>query len=269
MADAVSALFVRDPRTADWALVGNKPFIVFLLSIYVYFVKIGGPWFMQGRKPYDGIKPIIQLYNAAMMLLNGYFVVAFASKTYLGGGYSIFCQGIDFSARDEQTMSVLSLAWWYMMVRIADFLDTVFFVLRKKESNISALHVVHHALVVLCGWFGLAFGADGQVIFGIIFNAFVHVVMNCYYFLSSLGPSVHKYLWWKRHLTQLQLAQFVILIFHFLIPVFKDCGYPRLHTTVALPQGVFLFFMLTKFYITSGTNRRSPQKRNEAKAKAQ
>ncbi|KAH9383205.1 hypothetical protein HPB48_024040 [Haemaphysalis longicornis] len=267
--DALSAFFVRDPRTADWALVGSKRFIVLLLSIYVYLVKVGGPRFMKGRKPYDGIKPIIQLYNAAMVLLNCYFVVAFASKTYLGGGYSIFCQGIDFDARDEQTMSMLSHVWWYVLVRIADFLDTVFFVLRKKDSHISTLHVVHHVLVVFNGWFGLAFGADGHVAFGIIFNSFVHVVMYSYYFLSSLGPAVQKHLWWKRYLTQFQLAQFVILFFHMMIPLFKDCGYPLVHMCITLPQGIFFFVMFMRFYIKSYTNRQRPHTNMEAKTKAQ
>ncbi|KAL3248212.1 hypothetical protein MRX96_056624 [Rhipicephalus microplus] len=145
----------RDPRTMDWPLAGNKQFLITLFVAYVYIVKVGGPRFMKGRKPYDGIKPLIILYNATMVLLNCYFVVAFLSKSYLGGGYNLFCQGINYEARDEVTMSMLTLCWWYLMVRIADFLDTIFFVLRKKDSHISFLHVVHHILVVFNGWFGL------------------------------------------------------------------------------------------------------------------
>ncbi|KAH9383213.1 hypothetical protein HPB48_024048 [Haemaphysalis longicornis] len=267
--DAMSAFFMRDPRTADWPLVGSKPFIVLLPLIYVYFVKIGGPRFMKSRKPYDEIKPIIQLYNAAMVLLNCYFVFAFFSKTYLSGRYSFFCQGIDFDTRDDQTMSLLSHCWWYMMVRTADLLDTVFFVLRKKDSHISTLHVVHHVLVVFNGWFGLAFGGDGHVAFGLIFNSFVHVVMYSYYFLSSLGPAVQKHLWWKRYLTQFQLAQFVILFFHMLIPLFKDCGFPLTHICITLPQGIFFFVMFMRFYIKCYMNRKRPHTRVESKSKAQ
>ncbi|KAH9383209.1 hypothetical protein HPB48_024044 [Haemaphysalis longicornis] len=268
-ADAVSALFIRDPRTAEWPLVGSKLFLVLLLSIYVYFVKIGGPRFMESRKPYDGIKPIILLYNAAMVLLNCYFVAGFASKTYLGGRYSFFCQGVDFGARDEQTMNMLSYAWWYLFVRIADFLDTVFFVLRKKDSHITTLHVVHHVLVVFNGWFGLAFGADGQAAFGLILNGSVHVIMYSYYFLSSLGPAVQKHLWWKRHLTQLQLAQFVILFCHILIPLFNECGYPPVHIWLLLPQAVFFVAMFTRFYNKSYSNGKRPHARIQGKAKDQ
>ena len=37
-------------------------------------------------------------------------------------------------------------------------------------------------------------------------NCFVHIVMYSYYFLSGLGPSVQKYLWWKKYVTVLQMV---------------------------------------------------------------
>uniref|UniRef100_A0A023GHL0 Elongation of very long chain fatty acids protein n=1 Tax=Amblyomma triste TaxID=251400 RepID=A0A023GHL0_AMBTT len=253
---ATQAFLKRDPRTADWPLAGNKHFLITLFVAYVYLVKIGGPRFMKGRKPYDGIKPLIIIYNASMVLLNCYFVVAFISKSYLGGGYNLFCQGIDFEARDEVTMSMLNLCWWYLMVRIADFLDTFFFVLRKKDSHISFLHVVHHILVVFNGWFGLAYGPDGQVALGVILNSFVHVVMYSYYFLSLLGPSVQKHLWWKRYLTQFQLVQFVVIFVHTLLPLFISCGYPRPHTCIMLCEAVFFFSMFVRFYLKAYSDKK-------------
>lgn len=40
-----------------------------------------------------------------------------------------------------------------------------------------------------------------------IVNSFVHVVMYTYYGLSGF-PSLRKYLWWKRYLTQFQIVSF-------------------------------------------------------------
>lgn len=37
-------------------------------------------------------------------------------------------------------------------------------------------------------------------------NSFIHIIMYLYYCLSALGPSVQKYLWWKKYLTILQLV---------------------------------------------------------------
>lgn len=247
----------RDPRTAHWTFPGNRQLIALLLFGYLYVVKIGGPRFMKTRKPYDGIKPLIAVYNLAMVLCSAWFVWAVLSRTYLGGRYGVLCQGIDFQAKDENTMAILSLIWWYTMVRIGDFLDTFFFVLRKKTSHVSFLHVVHHVLVVFNGWFGLTYGPDGQAVMVIVVNGSVHVVMYFYYFLSLMGPAVQKHLWWKRYITQLQLAQFVMLFIHACMPLFFSCGYPRSHTYITLSQAVFFFALFTHFYLNSYKRRRS------------
>ncbi|XP_065304865.1 very long chain fatty acid elongase AAEL008004-like [Dermacentor albipictus] len=253
---AATVFLRRDPRTEGWALVGNKPFILGLLCAYVYVVKVAGPRFMQGRKPYDNLKPAIVIFNAAMVVLNWYFMVAYLKRSYLGGGYSLVCQGIDYDARDEMTMSFLAHCWWYEWVRVADFLDTVLFVLLNKESNISVLHVAHHVLVVFNGWYGLAYGADGHVALALILNSFVHGVMYSYYFLSLLGPAFRKHLWWKRYLTQLQMFQFVVLMAHVLLPLFFECGYPLVHVYIGLPQILFFLVMFLNFYLQNYNDRK-------------
>lgn len=47
--------------------------------------------------------------------------------------------------------------------------------------------------------------AEYVAIFGII-NIFIHVVMYFYYLLTTVKPEYKKSVWWKRHLTQLQLV---------------------------------------------------------------
>jgi elongation of very long chain fatty acids protein 7 len=37
-------------------------------------------------------------------------------------------------------------------------------------------------------------------------NVFVHAFMYFYYFLTAIKPEVKKSIWWKRHITQLQLV---------------------------------------------------------------
>jgi elongation of very long chain fatty acids protein 7 len=37
-------------------------------------------------------------------------------------------------------------------------------------------------------------------------NNIVHVIMYTYYMMSAMGPQYQKYLWWKKHLTLLQLV---------------------------------------------------------------
>lgn len=42
--------------------------------------------------------------------------------------------------------------------------------------------------------------------FHAMINSMVHVVMYFYYGLSAAGPAFQKYLWWKKHITAIQLV---------------------------------------------------------------
>ncbi|KAH9383678.1 hypothetical protein HPB48_025444 [Haemaphysalis longicornis] len=240
----------RDPRTQGWGFTADARFVFPLLVGYVYFAKFAGPRWMKDRKPHD-LKGAVLLYNALTVLANAYFAVRLLSLTYLGGEYNLFCQGINYRSPTETDMTILRLAWWYSFVRVADFMDTVFFVLRKKNAQITFLHVIHHFLVVFSGWLFLNLGGDGHPIFGVCVNAIVHVIMYSYYFLAAIGPQMQKYLWWKRYLTELQIAQFVGLMMHMAITLFYDCGYPRYLTLIALPQGCLGLGLFINFYIKS------------------
>lgn len=56
--------------------------------------------------------------------------------SYFGGGYSWFCQKMDHS-EDENSVMLVKLGYFYCIVRVLDLLDTIFFVLRKKFSQVS------------------------------------------------------------------------------------------------------------------------------------
>ncbi|KAH6929093.1 hypothetical protein HPB50_023391 [Hyalomma asiaticum] len=235
----------RDPRIEGWGLVTEARLIFPLLAAYVYVAKIGGPRWMKNREPYN-LRRTILTYNVATALVNAYFFYRYARVTYLGGGYSFFCQGID---RDPQATEIAELNWWYLYVRIADFLDTFFFLARKKFSQISALHVIHHFLVVLSGWVWLNFCSEGQGLLGLLINQAVHVIMYTYYFLAALGPAVRPYLWWKRYLTRLQIAQFVFALVHISIPIFYDCGYPKALSIFGVAQLILGLVLFINFYV--------------------
>ncbi|KAK8756606.1 hypothetical protein V5799_000690 [Amblyomma americanum] len=205
---------------------------------------------MKHRKPFD-LRWAVLTYNALTVVANAYFAARLISLTYLGGKYSLFCQGINYNSPDETDIAILRLGWWYCFVRIADFMDTVFFVLRKKNAQITFLHVIHHFLVVLSGWMYMNLGGDGHTALGGFVNACIHVIMYSYYFLAALGPSVQKYLWWKRYLTKLQIAQFVGLMMHMSITLFYDCGYPRPLALIALSQGFLGLGLFINFYVQS------------------
>lgn len=47
--------------------------------------------------------------------------------------------------------------WLYYIAKIIELLDTVFFVLRKKNSQVSFLHLYHHTLMPLCSFVGVKY----------------------------------------------------------------------------------------------------------------
>jgi len=46
----------------------------------------------------------------------------------------------------------------------------------------------------------------------VMVNSFVHVVMYGYYFITNKYPEYKKNVWWKKHITQLQLVSQIIFI---------------------------------------------------------
>lgn len=113
-----------------------------------------------------------------------------------------------------------------------------FFVLRKKNNQITFLHVYHHSAMPFWYWLGAKFvpGGESTVLFlvGNVYlsvfyskcmfplllffivitgylvvslNSFIHTIMYTYYLLAAFGPSMQKYLWWKKYMTKLQLVR--------------------------------------------------------------
>ncbi len=61
--------------------------------------------------------------------------------------------------------------WWYFFSKLIEFLDTVFFVLRKKNNQISFLHMYHHATMFPIWWCGTRWVPGGHAAFGTVWAA--------------------------------------------------------------------------------------------------
>uniref|UniRef100_A0A1I8FE50 Elongation of very long chain fatty acids protein n=1 Tax=Macrostomum lignano TaxID=282301 RepID=A0A1I8FE50_9PLAT len=105
--------------------------------------------------------------------------------------YSYLCQHLDYS-EDPYEMRIAKALWWYYFSKCIEFMDTIFFVLRKKNHLISFLHVYHHATMFPLWWIGVKWVAGGQTFVGAMINSFVHVVMYTYYGLCAVGESAGR-----------------------------------------------------------------------------
>lgn len=167
----------------------------------------------------------------------------------------VICFGCVSGLTNEESnkfKDTVSLALWHAMIdRVIDLFDTVFFVLRKKQSHVTFLHVYHHISVVAILWTaskyfqGLEFGIVG------LCNIFVHMIMYFYYLVAALGPRFKKFLWWKRYLTTLQITQFLVILFYMLASLFLSCGFRKNIVYVIIAETFINLVLFLHFYIKS------------------
>merc|ERR1739848_978272 len=91
-------------------------------------------------------------------------------------------------------LNAANIVWWYFFSKFTDFMDSSFMVLKKKNSQLTSLHVIHHAIMPMVSWIFLKWVGGGHSTFFMFLNMGVHVVMYFYYLVSGLGPQVQKYL---------------------------------------------------------------------------
>ncbi|XP_022112529.1 elongation of very long chain fatty acids protein AAEL008004 isoform X1 [Pieris rapae] len=238
---------LADPRTNQFWLVRNPIPIMTIMFLYHRFVKVWGPAYMAKREPYN-LKWLIVAYNIVQIVLCAHMAFQCITWLYLPGYYSLWCQKINYHDNEVERL-IISRVWLYYFIKIVDLLDTVFFILRKKFSQVSFLHVYHHLGMCFLGYIGTKYVPGGHGIMLGFINSAVHAVMYTYYLISITKPQWVQG-WWKKYITQLQILQFLLLILHFGHIIFEpSCGYPKWVAFVFLPHNVFILFLFSDFYI--------------------
>jgi hypothetical protein len=166
-------------------------------AIYVVLALAGraAPWARAPRLA-AGFKP---LHNLVLSVGSAVMFAGALSAGYERGlGEWLFCLPQGETARG-------ALYFWsyvYYLSKFYELLDTALIVLSDKP--LSALHVWHHAVVILMSWLWLEHAQSLQLI-AMLTNTGVHVIMYSYYFLTSVGIRPP----WKKLVTNIQIVQFV------------------------------------------------------------
>merc|ERR1719155_138907 len=121
---------------------------------------------MQNKQAF-GLRNMLIVYNGFSVALSIWMMYEFFVCSFLNPGFNLFCE----------------------------FMDTFFFVLRKKNNQISFLHVYHHTSMLLLQWSLVKYIPGGVSYFGPMLNCFIHTLMYAYYGLAAIGPHMQKYLW--------------------------------------------------------------------------
>ncbi|XP_039443470.1 elongation of very long chain fatty acids protein 7-like isoform X2 [Culex pipiens pallens] len=243
---------IADPRAKELPLMADPLPTCGLIICYLLWVLLIGPMYMRDRKPMD-LRRVIIFYNLFQVLLSGYMFYEHLMAGWLRG-YSFSCQTVDY---DDGPLSrrMFNLCYVYYLSKLTEFADTVFFVLRKKQSQITDLHVYHHSLTPMEAWILTKFIAGGNATFPNIINNFVHVLMYFYYMLSAMGPRYQKYLWWKKYMTEVQIIQFILCIGHCINALVTGCPFPRFISTLLLINASIFLALFMNFYIHSYKRR--------------
>ncbi|XDV27345.1 hypothetical protein PO909_030889, partial [Leuciscus waleckii] len=242
-----------DKRTDGWLLVYSPLPVCGIFLCYLVIIRLG-PKLMTYRDPVN-IKAILIIYNFSMVCLSAYMFYEFTASSWLAN-YSLLCQPVDYSEK-PLAMRMARVCWWFYFSKVIELTDTMFFILRKKNNQLTFLHVYHHGTMIFNWWAGVKYVAGGQSFLIGLINSFVHVVMYMYYGLAALGPQMQKYLWWKRYLTSLQLLQFFIVTIHTAFNLYADCDFPDSMNMVVFGYALSLIALFSNFYYQSYLSKKT------------
>lgn len=254
-----------DPRVAHYMWMRTPWQTLGATLAYYIFVRHIGPAIMRNRKPYE-LLPLIRIYNLVMTLWNAFgFVTAIQLTNY--GLDTLGCSRVDPRERDERKLAQIFYGWMFFTSRLVEFADTIFFVLRKKESQLTSFHVFHHSVVPPLTWAFLKFAPGGNSGIFPLINTVVHTIMYSYYLLATF-PSIRPFLGWKKYLTQMQIVQFLIIIAVCMQPIFiPGCAFPRVLLIVMVAFSIVFICLFVDFYLKN-YNQKKIAKHASNKGKA-
>lgn len=209
---------------------------------------------MKNKEPYK-LTTVLILYNTFQIVFSAYQVKRFFTQLFRQGLVPKSCLINDEIHRKE----IILILWLYFVAKISELLDTVFFVLRKKDKQITFLHVYHHFIMVISTWAYLKYWPSELLLVIVSLNSLVHVFMYTYYGLAALGPKATKYIFWKRHMTKMQLAQFVSILIHYAIAIQRsECPHERAVAIFFTFNTALVLLLFVNFYWKSYTGGKKP-----------
>ncbi|XP_053691107.1 elongation of very long chain fatty acids protein 1-like [Sabethes cyaneus] len=246
----------NDPRVEHFPLLGSPWPVLLVIFLYLKICCSWGPKLMEHRKPFC-LKSVMNVYNLAQVVINLYIGVIGLNNSYLADDFNGLCEPINQKVSPSRR-KLIFVSYLYFLSKIVDLLDTIFFVLRKKNNQITFLHIYHHAGMIAATYvFSKFISGSHATLLGLI-NSFVHVIMYFYYFLTSFRPELKNSLWWKKHITQVQLLQFMILMVHFGLPLLLGyCDYPTPILLIGFMQNLFMFTLFADFYVKAYLKKRT------------
>ena len=212
----------------------SSPQFMIGMSI-VYLVTIKDLQIYMENKSAYSLKTVMRLYNIGQIFINLYMMYGLCMTPFMPEKPNLLLLNVPYTDRIAYFIDLHYISKYF------DYFDTFFMVLRKKDDQVSFLHVYHHTAVCFAWGILVHMGhGNGTACFVALCNSFIHTIMYSHYLFTSLGYR-NPY---KKLITQAQIVQFILFITHGISVLLWETIYPR---PLAFIELIFNFHLLTLF----------------------
>ncbi|EDW61875.1 very long chain fatty acid elongase AAEL008004 [Drosophila virilis] len=256
------------PTTQDFdhpAVMSTPWFMLGALAIYLLLVTKLGPSYMHARAPYE-LKKLIIVHNIVQVISCIFVVYEILHITEYTIIYFWRCSVLEETP--ERMKRHFRLAYFLFWLKLSELMETMIFVLRKKQSQVTKLHVFHHITTVTLIYMLINHNRKNgcDALFPILLNSNVHIIMYMYYLTAAVADksTVRALMPVKKSITVIQMTQFILIMVHATF-VSMNCG---------VDKKVFIYFifvimlMLYGFYDFYRSSYQSSQRRKSEAAAA-
>ena len=196
--------------------------------------------YMNNYKNGFNLNIFMYFYNSFQILFNAYIVYGLCDIPFKGIINILYSDRIEY------------FVFLHYISKYIDYLDTLFIILRKKNNQLSFLHIYHHSTVGIIWGFLLYMGqGNGTASFGCLLNSFIHIIMYSHYLITSFGINNP----FKKYITQMQLVQFLILFIHSIVVISNyEKYFPLKYAFIQFIYQLQMIILFSNFYKNSYKN---------------
>jgi hypothetical protein len=212
-----------------------------VIGAYLLIVYRILPAFMKKRQPYD-LTWIIRIYNVIQI---EFCILCVFMVRQMGFKFTEVWKC--FTIEEDNRINMLDIDYYlyfFVLMRMSEFVETFFFILRKRNDQVSFLHVYHHIAVAATAWIFLKHNVGVMGLYVGMYNNVVHIVMYSYYLMSSFRAFAATCRKLKPYLTLVQIAQLVFLMGQCYFALLPSCPNNR---PLFIMQGINIFVILLLF----------------------
>ncbi|XP_072758377.1 very long chain fatty acid elongase 7-like isoform X2 [Anoplolepis gracilipes] len=205
------------------------------------------------KRPAFQLKTVMIFYNAFQVLFNSwltYLIFSFIIEyKHLLFPYACNFHSLHDAEAKRAQLELLQGGYWYFFAKVIELLDTVFFVLRKKQYQVTFFHVYHHTIMATFSWCYLKLSPGEQGIIIGFLSSTGHIILYSYYFMAALGFKYKKYLLWNKYMTLIQLLQFALILVYLMLTLAMNCQSSKILTYFFAMNVIIFIYLFSNFYI--------------------